>query len=71
MERLAENIADLYDLPGRPAAGDTLEEAVWLDEQPLGYPLNLMCSLYYESSFVEPLLLLDEITRSTPADTHE
>ncbi len=54
MERLADNIADLYDLPGRPAAGNTLEEAVWLDEQPLGYPLNLMCSLYYESTYCEP-----------------
>ncbi len=54
MERLADEIADLYDLPGRPAAGDTLEEAVWLDEQPLGYPLNLMVTLYYESSFCEP-----------------
>ncbi len=69
MERLADSIADRYNFPGRPAAGDTLEEAVWFDERPLGYPLNLMCTLYYESSFVEPLQLLAK--DPTPADSDE
>ncbi len=71
MERLADTIADLYELPGRPAAGDTLEEAVWLEEQPLGYPLNLMCSLYYETSFCGTLQTLEEENELTPTDSDE
>ncbi len=71
MERLADSIADLYDLPGRPSAGDTLEEAVWLDEQPLGYPLNLMCSLYYESSFCGPFPFTDEDSHPNPESSDE
>ncbi len=66
MERLADNIADLYELHGRPAAGDTLEEAVWLEEQSLGYPLNLMCTLYYESTYCEPLPLSEENAQPNP-----
>ncbi len=71
MERFADQIADLYDLPGRPAAGDTLEEAVWLEEQPLGYPLNLMCTLYYESSFCGPFPTAEDNPRPTPENTDE
>ncbi len=71
MDRLADTIADLYNLPGRPAAGDTLEEAVWLDEQPLGYPLNLMCTLYYESSFCGPFPAPEERTQPTPENCDE
>ncbi len=54
MEGHAERIAEQYEQLGRPAAGNTLEEAVWLEEQSLGYPLNLMCSLYYESTVEDP-----------------
>ncbi len=71
MERLADTIADLYELPGRPVAGDTLEEAVWLDEQPLGYPLNLMCTLYYESSFSGPFPTPEEDSPPTPETSDE
>ncbi len=71
MERLADNIADLYELHGRPAAGNTLEEAVWLDEQALGYPLNLMCSLYYESSFDESFRKLTDDVPPNPDESHE
>ncbi len=54
MDGLADNIADQYERHGGPAAGKTLEEAVWLEEQSLGYPLNLMCSLYYEVTNDDP-----------------
>ncbi len=71
MERLADNIADLYELHDRPAAGDTLEEAVWLEEQSLGYPLNLMCTLYYESTYCEPFPQQDEPTQPASSDRDE
>ncbi len=79
MDRLADNIADLYELHGRPAAGNTLEEAVWLEEQSLGYPLNLMCSLYYESTAEDPFRQPEEAAPpqtdapllSTPEHHHE
>lgn len=31
-------------------ANTDLQEESRLTEEPLGYPLNIMCSLYYESS---------------------
>ncbi len=71
MERLADNIADLYELHGRPAAGDTLEEAVWLEEQSLGYPLNLMCTLYYESAYSGPFPEPEENAQPTPDESDE
>ncbi len=71
MERLADHIADLYELHGRPAAGDTLEEAVWLEEQSLGYPLNLMCTLYYESTYTEPFFTHDDNSQPHPDNRDE
>ncbi len=40
----------------RPDAGNMLADADRLNEQSLGRPLNLMCSLYYEVSLDEPCL---------------
>ena len=54
MEGHADRIAEQYEQQGRPATGNTLDEAVWLEEQGLGYPLNLMCSLYYEVTTDDP-----------------
>ncbi len=71
MERHAEEIADLYEFHDRPSAGDTLEEAVWIEEQSLGYPLNLMCTLYYESTFCEPFHNPEENSPSNPEDRDE
>jgi len=34
---------------------DMLGEAAWLNEQGLGYPLNMMYTLYYETTLDEPL----------------
>ncbi len=39
---------------GLPIGGSMLANADRFNEQALGYPLNLMCSLYYETSTEEP-----------------
>lgn len=51
-----ENSADemLRAFPEGEAASDILAEAARLDELGLGYPLNMMCSLYYESTCAPP-----------------
>lgn len=38
-----------------PDSEVALECATWLNERGLGYPLNLMSSLYYESTDDDPL----------------
>jgi len=48
MENTADDI--LRAFPAGETAGDMLAEAARLDEMGLGYPLNMMCSLYYEST---------------------
>ncbi len=77
MDRLADHIADLYELHGCPAAGNMLEEAVRLEEQSLGYPLNLMCSLYYETTPDDPFRTPEDALppssgeNALPEDHHE
>lgn len=48
MENTADDI--LRAFPAGETAGDMLAEAARLHEMGLGYPLNMMCSLYYESA---------------------
>lgn len=47
------------EMPGEMQDGehddDMLGEAAWLNEQGLGYPLNMMYTLYYETTLDEPL----------------
>ncbi len=66
MDPLADNRDDLYELWVRPAVGDTLEDAVRFEEQSLGYPLNLMSTLYYESSFCELSYPAEEQSQTNP-----
>lgn len=60
-----ENSADemLRAFPAGEAASDILAEAARLDELGLGYPLNMMCSLYYESTCGPPCLQGDAAPR--------
>ncbi len=71
MDGIADNIADQYEQEGRPAAGNTLEEAVWLEEESLGYPLNLMATLYYESTVDDPFRQPVEATPPNAEDRNE
>lgn len=69
-----ENTADeiLRAFPAGENASDMLAEAARLDELGLGYPLNMMCSLYYESTCEPPQLpqgipgSLAPLTKPTP-----
>ena len=54
MERLTDTTINGSVRLGAPGQGRMLAEADRLNRQALGYPLNLMCSLYYETGTEEP-----------------
>lgn len=71
--RYMENRADeiLRAFPAGEAASDMLAEAARLDELGLGYPLNMMCSLYYESTDALPSFPAREEGKHSNDDSYE